>query len=48
MADKVKNLTRIPMAKLGPILGGAALLGGAIWFGNNCFYTGLYYFFFNL
>lgn len=39
MADKVKNLTRIPMAKLGPILGGAALLGGAIWFGNNCFYS---------
>lgn len=39
MADKVKNLTKVPMARLGPIIGGLALLGGGLYFANNCFYS---------
>jgi len=29
----------VPFARLGPLLGGAALLGGGIWFFSNCYYN---------
>ena len=44
MAEKMKNLTRVPMAKIGPLALVGLGLGAAWYFGQNAYYVGSLWF----